>query len=91
MSGEARSAEVRKGDIFVKISDHRLGHIGKLQIGGGMGWSHRPGLSAKKTDPKPTLQGFDVLLRDENVGEPAEEGDAFWAKFQKADIEPAKE
>ncbi len=92
MSGEARSAEVRKGDIFVKTSDHRLGHIGKLQIGSGMGWSHQPGLSGKKTDPMPTLQGFDVLLRDENVGEPAEEGsrDAFWAKFQKADSDPAK-
>ena len=80
ITGEARSAEVKAGDVFVVTQPHALGFIGKLKIHGK--WIHQPGLSGKKTDttPIPASLGPEVLLRKQQIN-----GDSdFFANFVAA-------
>jgi hypothetical protein len=80
LTGEARSADVKVGDVFTVIRKHStgLGYEGTLSIKGL--WSHEPGLSGRKTDPTPRGYKFTVLLRNENI-----KGDSdFFAQFKEA-------
>ena len=79
LTADVRSAEVKVGDIFVHIGEHQGILMGQLQIKGQ--WSHVPGLSVKRTDPKPfTDTHIMFLLRHENIG-----GDpGFFAQFKVA-------
>ena len=80
MTGEARSAEVKEGNVFIAEKEHRsgLGWEGKLQISSGMRFSHVPGFSGNKTDPNARVLPFVVLLRKENV----EGSSTFFAQFK---------
>jgi hypothetical protein len=48
---EARSADVKAGDVFIAKAESKLGYEGTLRTKGT--WSHRSGLSGKKTDQTP--------------------------------------
>jgi hypothetical protein len=80
LTGDARSADVKVGDVFTVIKKHStgLGYEGTLSIKGL--WSHEPGLSGRTTDPTPRNYKFTVLLRNENI-----KGDSdFFAQFKEA-------
>ena len=53
LKGEARSAEVKKGDIFIAKAETDGFYEGELKLSHGVGFSHQPGLSGKKTDTTP--------------------------------------
>ena len=77
VGASARSAEVRKGDVFVVTAKHRLGYEGGLVTKSL--WSHQPGLSGQKTDPAPRDYKFICLLRNDNING----NDDFFAQFKE--------
>lgn len=68
LKGEARSAEVKEGDIFIATNETPYFYEGQLQTKGM--FSLQPGLSGKKTDITPfELKGKDIIfgLRKRNI------------------------
>ena len=53
LKGEARSAEVKKGDIFIAKAETDGFYEGELVLSHGTKFSHQPGLSGRKTDTTP--------------------------------------
>lgn len=81
--GEARSAEVKLGDIFTATSEDKYHYFGDLQIKGK--FSHQPGLSGKKTDPKPfTAKDIIFALTKTNIDNPKYKDNEFFAQFKPA-------
>lgn len=68
LKGEARSADVKDGDVFVVERETPNFYEGQLEIKGS--FSHQSGLSGKKTDPTPfKAQDKDIIfgLRKKNI------------------------
>jgi hypothetical protein len=82
MEGEARSADVKEGDLFTIQREDNHRYYGTLDIRG-MGFRHDPGLSGRPTKPgvfDPRKMEFAVMK--EQVGEGARRG--FWAVWEEA-------
>ena len=81
----ARSAEVKKGDIFNITRQDTYRFYGSLDIRG-FGFRHDPGFSGQKVSPglhKP--DGIEFAIIKENIVPKGTEVDEdFWAKFERA-------
>lgn len=83
VKGEARSADAKRGDMFVSNHEDNWRYYGILDIKGSM-FRHDPGLSGRPTRPGvfgPGDMMFAILK--ENVG-PEAKDTGFWAIWEEA-------
>jgi len=82
VKGEARSADVKDGDLLKVVREDFRRYYGMLDIRG-HGFRHDPGLSGRPVRPgvfEPGMMEFAVLK--ENVGQDAA-GRGFWAEWEE--------
>ena len=81
MNTDARSAEIRKGDIIQVYREDKYNYFGSPILKSGMRFKHDPGLSGKKIKNEfPDTSGMEVAIAKDKIG--SEESD-FWATFKK--------
>jgi len=81
MNTDARSAEIRKGDVIQVYREDKNFYFGSPILQSGMRFKHDPGLSGKKIkDEFPNTSGLEVAIGKDKVGG---QEDDFWATFKK--------
>ena len=84
MNSEARSAEIRKGDIIQIYRENQYNYFGSPILQPGMRFKHDAGLSGKNISNEfPDTSGLEVAINKEYVGTNLVDDD-FWATFEKA-------
>ena len=81
MNSDARSAEIRKGDIIQVYRENQHFYFGSPTLQSGMRFKHVAGLSGKDIKNEfPNTTGLEIAISKKHVGQ---NEDDFWATFKK--------
>ena len=81
MNSDARSAEIRKGDVIQIYRENHYNYFGSPILQSGMRFKLDPGLSGKKIKDKfPNTSGLEIAIQKDKL---TNVEDDFWATFKK--------